>query len=187
MDDLQPIDHSKVCEANPDEIEYFEVSGYRKIPISECEGGEEKKYLGEAYPCPDHKDEFNQRHGSLSGFGFFLVVIVLPLTAAGLIGWVVYTRFQGSLGRIRLGESGSAAFDADRPWIQYPVMALSAIVAVVAAVPLVVGAGWRFVSGLWGGSRRYTTRQSFARGRGDYAIVDPDEDELLGDDEDDDV
>ena len=56
--------------------------------------------------------------------------------------------------------------------------------AVVAAVPMLVGSLWRSVSGMWGGGRRYTTRSSFARGRGDYAVVDPDEDELLGDDED---
>lgn len=100
------------------------------------------------------------------------------------MGYWVYRNWDGSFGRIRLGETGSA-FDADRPWIQYPVAAVSAIVAVVAAVPLLVMSLWRSVMGLFGGSgRRYTTRQSFARGRGDYAVVDPDEDELLGGDDD---
>ena len=81
-------------------------------------------------------------------------------------------------------------WDADRPWIQWPVAIVSGIVAVLVAVPLVVGGLWRSVSGLWSGGagrRRYTTRQSFARGRGDYAGVDVDEDELLGVEEDDDV
>jgi hypothetical protein len=38
-----------------------------------------------------------------------------------------------------------------------------------------------------GRSRRFTTRDSFARGRGDYAIVDEDEGELLGDESDEEV
>jgi hypothetical protein len=38
-----------------------------------------------------------------------------------------------------------------------------------------------------GGSKRFTTRDSFARGRGDYAVVDDDEGELLGDESDEEV
>jgi hypothetical protein len=38
-----------------------------------------------------------------------------------------------------------------------------------------------------GSGRRFTTRYSFARGRGDYAIVDEDEGELLGDESDEEV
>ena len=62
----------------------------------------------------------------------------------------------------------------------------------IAAVPLLVGSLWKSVSGHFGGrgfggSRTYTSRGSFARSRGDYAIVDPDEGELLGDDSDEDV
>ena len=82
-------------------------------------------------------------------------------------------------------------WDADRPWIRWPVAIVSGIVAVVAAVPSVIGALWRSVSSLWSGGaagrRRYTTRQSFARGRGDYVGVDVDEDELLGREDEDEV
>lgn len=63
-------------------------------------------------------------------------------------------------------------------------MAISAVVAIVATLPMLLGSLWRSMSGLFGGGRRYTTRSSFARGRGDYAVVDPDEDELLGEDDD---
>jgi hypothetical protein len=38
-----------------------------------------------------------------------------------------------------------------------------------------------------GRGRRFTTRDSFARGSGDYAVVDTDEGELLGEDSDEDV
>jgi hypothetical protein len=41
--------------------------------------------------------------------------------------------------------------------------------------------------GYGGYGRTYTSRSSFARGRGDYAVVDPDEGELLGDDSDEEV
>lgn len=112
--------------------------------------------------------------------------MLLPLVVAGGVGYWVWRNWDGKFGRIRLGETGSA-FDASQPWIQYPVAAIALLVAVVSAIPLVLASAWRGVSGLFGGSRRYTTRQSFARGRGDYAVVDPDEDELLGDDDDEDV
>ena len=76
-------------------------------------------------------------------------------------------------------------WDSEQPWIKYPVAMLSGVVAVAAAVPLLLAAAWRYVAGRLGGSRRYTTRESFARGRAQYAVVDPDEDELLGAEDDD--
>lgn len=78
-------------------------------------------------------------------------------------------------------------FNADKPWIAYPIAAVSAIVAVLAATPMLLGSAWRGLRSLFGGGSRYTTRSSFARGRGNYAVVDPDEDELLGDDDDEEV
>ena len=115
-----------------------------------------------------------------------MVAVFLPALVAGAVGWWVWRNWDGKFGQIRLGDGGGA-FDADRPWIQYPVAAVSAIVAIASAIPLLLASMWRSASGLFGGGRRYTTRQSFARGRGDYAVVDPDEDELLGDDDDDEV
>lgn len=128
---------------------------------------------------------------------FFAVVIPIGLAAG--IGWWVYTNWNGKFGQIRLGESPS--IDNDAPWVKYPVIALSAVIAVVSAMPLVASAMWRSATsayervsggsrGNWlsgGGNRRFTTRDSFARGRGDYAIVDDDEGELLGDDSDEEV
>ena len=112
---------------------------------------------------------------------------MLPLSVASGVGYWVWRNWDGKFGRIRLGEAGSgSAFDADKPWIAWPIMAVSAVVAVVATLPLLAGSAWRGISGLFGGGRRYTTRSDFARG-GRYAVVDPDEDELLGDDEDEEV
>lgn len=122
----------------------------------------------------------------MSGFWIFVLVVLLPILLAGGVGWFVWTNWGQKFGKIRLGDTGGA-FDADKPWIAYPVMAVSAVVAVVVSIPLVIGSLWRWASGLFGGGRRYTTRDSFARGRGDYAVVDPDEDELLGEDDDEEV
>lgn len=68
-------------------------------------------------------------------------------------------------------------------------MVIAGIVAIVQALPLLVGSLWRSTLSLFGrgGSRTFTTRDSFARGRGDYAIVDEDEGELLGDESDEEV
>lgn len=156
-----------------------------------------------SHPCPNHEDEYGRRHRGPSGFVLFLA-ITLPFAAAGAVGWWVWRNWSGTFGQIRLGEQPSPAaavgnlLDSDAPWVRYPVIAVSALVAVVGAIPLVVVAVWRTASGWafggsrggWsrlGGSRRFTTRDSFARGRGDYAVVDEDEGELLGEDSDEEV
>lgn len=138
------------------------------------------------HPCPGFEEEFERKHG-ISGFGIFMAVVI-PFIAAGGIGYYVWRNWDGKFGRIRLGDSGSR-FDSESPWISWPVAAISGLVAVVAAVPLLVGSLWRMVSNRFGGygGRTYTSRSSFARGRGDYAVVDPDEGELLGEDSDEDV
>lgn len=168
--------------------EYWEITGYRKIPISTCTGGKDLEHTSAVHPCDGHEAEFERKHGGPRGFALFLA-IVLPFAAAGGIGYYVWRHWDGKFGRIRLGDAGSSGFDADSPWIRWPVAAVAGLVAVVAAIPLLVGSLWRMVSGRFGGygGRTYTSRSSFARGRGDYAVVDPDEGELLGEDSDEDV
>lgn len=76
-------------------------------------------------------------------------------------------------------------WDAERPWIKYPIMAIAVVVAVVVSLPDTMR---RLGRSIWsrfrGGGTRYTTRSSFARGRGDYNVVETDEGELLGEDSD---
>lgn len=158
---------------------------------------------GEEHACPDHEDEFKPKRGT-SGIAIFFAVVI-PIGLAYAVGWYVYRNWNGKFGQIRLGDQ-SSTFDSDQPWIKYPVIVISAAAAVVASLPLVVGSLWRTARGAYervgggggrssggrswlnGGTRRFTTRQSFARGRGDYSIVDDDvEGELLGDDSDEDV
>jgi len=169
---------------------YYLPTGYRRTPLDTCTGGQELEYTAEERPCPNHEDDFEreQREKGLGGFAFFVLVFVLPVSVAAGVGWWVWRNWDGKFGRIRLGDSGSA-FDADRPWIAWPIMGFSAVVAVIAALSMLISSAWRGVSGLFGrgrGSGRYTSRSDFQRG-GRYAVVDPDEDELLGEDEDEEV
>lgn len=69
-------------------------------------------------------------------------------------------------------------------------MFVAGAVAVAQALPLLASSLWRSAASALGrntSNRRFTTRDSFARGRGDYAVVDEDEGELLGEDSDEEV
>lgn len=207
---LKPQDPKLWCKEHPDEIEYYEPTGYRRIPLTTCQGGADFEKQAAVHPCPGHEDDFERKH-RVSGVAIFFAV-VLPVAAASAIGWWVYRNWDGKFGQIRLGEHGAATmefFDADRPWVKYPVIALSAVVALAGAMPLVLGVLWRTAKntaerwgigggggggrGGWsrldggGASRTFRTRDSFARGRGDYTIVDEDEGELLGEESDEEV
>lgn len=203
----QPPSLEEFCAKNPDAIEYYRPTGLRKIPLSTCVGGQEYDKQNAPEPCTGHKDEFDRRHGT-SGLAIFFAVTI-PFAVAAAAGWWVWRNWNGKFGQIRLGEQGTSAFDSDQPWVKYPVIALSAVVAVVMALPVVAGSVWRAVRGLgerWGigggsrgswsrlgsggyangGTRRFTTRDSFARGS-DYVGADDDEGELLGEDSDEEV
>lgn len=206
MPGLAPVDHIQYCKENPEAVEYWEPTGYRKIPLSTCDGGLEMDKLGASHACPGKEEEYETRHG-ISGVGLFFAITV-PFAIAGAAGWWVYRNWNSKFGQIRLGESnsnpgfGNGAFDSDSPFVRYPIMAVSAVVAVAGAIPLLAAALWRSgvaavdrmrygggggFSRLSGGARPFTTRDSFARGRGDYAHVDDDEGELLGEDSDEEV
>ncbi|PQE11556.1 vacuolar sorting targeting PEP1 protein [Rutstroemia sp. NJR-2017a WRK4] len=181
-----PPDHSLVCKNDPEAVEWLEPTGYRRIPITTCEGGKEFD-ASTAHPCSGHEDEFNKKH-STSGWTIFFAIII-PFAAAGGIGYWVWRNWTGKFGQIRLGEQSS--FNDEAPYIKYPVMFVAGAVAVAQAIPLLASSLWRSASSALGrgsgSSRRFTTRDSFARGRGDYAVVDEDEGELLGEDSDEDA
>ncbi|KAI9846447.1 MAG: vacuolar protein sorting/targeting protein PEP1 [Thelocarpon superellum] len=188
-----PQNHSEICETDSSVVQWYEPTGYRRVPLSTCSGGHELEYLEDkAHPCPGHEEEFEEKHG-VSGAGLFFA-IVIPLAAAAGVGYWVWRNWDGKFGRIRLGEQGGSVFDAGSPWIQYPVMAVAVVVAVLAAVPDVMGRLYRTLRARFGGYSsvgtgvgRYTTRSSFARDRGAYASVENDEGELLGEDSDEEV
>lgn len=170
------------------------------MPLSTCKGGNELDKTSTEHPCEGFEDEFKKKHGT-SGVAIFFAVVI-PFALAGCIGWYVFKNWDGKFGQIRLGDS-SATFDSEQPWVKYPVIAISAIAAVTASIPLVLASLWRTATGAYqrvgggggggardwfsGGQRRFTTRDSFARRRSDYSMVDDDEGELLGDDSDEEV
>lgn len=196
---LKPLEGQEWCEKHPNETSYFEPTGYRKVPLSTCRGGAELDKTSTEHPCEGYEDEFEKKHRTSGVVIFFAVVI--PFALAGAIGWYVFRNWDGKFGQIRLGETSSSAFDSDQPWVKYPVIVVSAAVALVASLPLLFSSLWRSATGAYervgGGSRdrswfssaprRFTTRDSFARGRGDYSSVVDDEGELLGEDSDEEV
>ncbi|KAL1916286.1 uncharacterized protein VTP21DRAFT_5903 [Calcarisporiella thermophila] len=77
-----------------DQLYYYEMTGYRKIPISSCEGGVEKDKGNKIY-CP----------GKASSSGIWAFILLLPLGVAGVTAIVWWYRKGGQVGRIRLPDS----------------------------------------------------------------------------------
>lgn len=179
-----PPDHSLICKQDASIEEYYDFTGYRRIPMTTCENGQQLD-VSTAHPCPGFEDKFAKKHG-ISGAGIFFA-FTIPIVVACAVGYWVWRNWEGKFGQIRLGEQSS--FDGEAPWVKYPVMVIAALVAVVVALPILASSLWRSISGAFGRGRstRFTTRDSFARGRGDYAVVDDDEGELLGEDSDEEV
>ncbi|KAK4170301.1 hypothetical protein QBC43DRAFT_295153 [Cladorrhinum sp. PSN259] len=200
----QPKSKAEWCAEHPDAVDYFKPSGYRRIPLTTCIEGVALDQKSQPESCTGKEEEFKKKHRTSWVAIFFAVVI--PIAIASGAGWYVWRNWNGKFGQIRLGDNGSSAFDSDQPWVKYPVIVLSAVVAVVGAIPVVAAVVWRSLKGLaersgllggaggsrgswtrvggggWGG-RSFTTRDSFARGSSDYSIVDEDEGELLGEDD----
>ena len=149
---------------------------------------------------------------------------MVSIAGAGGIGYFVWSRYKDQFGKIRLGgesdgpslttgsyglrRSLGGAISADSPLVRWPIMGISAVVAGVMALPMLVTAVWRKVRGPGGGygrvgggsrgwsdenrrglgvfggrtsasPRTYTSRSSFARGS--YSTVGAeDERDLLG-------
>lgn len=101
---LTPADRQKdSCEIEG-AFQYFESTGYRKIPLSTCEGG--KKYASwDVHPCPGKEKEFNKYYGNeISGMKWFLVVGI-PIFVFLFSAWFVYERgIRRNGGFKRLGQ-----------------------------------------------------------------------------------
>lgn len=179
MPGFEPPDHKAICTKNKDAFEYWEPTGYRRIPSTKCEGGHQLDKV-DSKPCPGKKKEWEKKHGGARGFALFLLVVA-PIAAAFGIGWFVWTHLlDGRFGAIRLGEDSSG----QSPFVKYPIIVIAAIVAVTVSIPTILGAIGSWVSSKFTRTRRYTSRSSFARGA-DYSVVNTDEGELLGSDDED--
>lgn len=102
---------SEMCN-KPGTFEYFQPTGYRKIPLSTCVGGKQFDAL-KVQPCPGHQKEFNEAHGRDVGSGKLFIIIFIPLLVFFATVFFVYDRGirrNGGflkLGQIRLDEEDS--------------------------------------------------------------------------------
>ncbi|SCU91297.1 LADA_0F09142g1_1 [Lachancea dasiensis] len=103
-----PLTGSDQCEKNAGLVEYFESTGYRKIPLSTCEGGLLLDKGTRPRPCPGYEEEFQKRHGFSRKR--LAVVIAIPLLIFIGATWFVYDRGVrrnggfSRFGEIRLGD-----------------------------------------------------------------------------------
>ena len=141
-------------------VEWFETSGYRKVPLSTCEGGLNlDRQDSKSHPCPGKEDQYYEERRGLHGWGL-AYVILLTFGMAGLAGYIFWKRCaDGQFGQIRLGEDPySQPF-----YIRYPLIAISGIITAAVLLPDVIVSGWKWLRGKLARQRRFTTRQSFAR------------------------
>ncbi|CUS21194.1 LAQU0S02e08196g1_1 [Lachancea quebecensis] len=105
---LEPVDPSQICEKNSDLIEFFDITGYRKIPLSTCEGGLQLDVASKSHACPGKEKEFRDKYNvSRKRIIYIMIAPVLIFIGAA---WFVYERGikrNGGLsrfGEIRLGD-----------------------------------------------------------------------------------
>ncbi|OSD04902.1 Oligoxyloglucan reducing end-specific cellobiohydrolase [Trametes coccinea BRFM310] len=113
---LSPRDPDPAGQCRGGEDYWYELTPYRKIPNSACEGGK-RLDRGPAHPCPGLRG-----HGAF----FWLMMLFIPVSFAALAGYWYYRRNGYGSGAIRLpgGETGyrfsrgSTALDtlASVPW-----------------------------------------------------------------------
>ncbi|KAE8145790.1 vacuolar protein sorting/targeting protein 10 [Aspergillus avenaceus] len=180
---LPKPDAMAICKNDPDLVEYWEPTGYRRIPQTTCEGGVHlDRFVSK--PCPNKEKEYKNKHG-ISGVSLFLA-IVIPVAVATIAGYYAYTKWDGKIGQIRLGEDSTGFLSRDSLLVTIPIAVIAGIVAVARALPLLATSLWRSAGGYVrlgrgrGYSRPYASRGSFAARRGDYTSIVDDEDELLG-------
>lgn len=108
VEGLSPQAPEDVCKLDSDLIEFSEPTGYRKIPLSTCQGGLTLDVTRDKYPCPGKEREFKQKYG-VSGKSFFQIFSFFFM-AFIIFGYIVYDRGIrrnggfARFGEIRLGD-----------------------------------------------------------------------------------
>jgi hypothetical protein len=103
-----PPDHSVAC-GEMGVSEYWLPTGYRRIPLTKCKGGNEFDMV-EAIACPGRKAEFKRKHRGLTGISLALV-IVIPIAGVVAVLYVIYHHYVGRCGQIKLGDDQEFEFD----------------------------------------------------------------------------
>lgn len=100
-----PPDHKEVCFSENPPTEYWFPTGYRKIPLSSCEGGHEFDKVT-PIACPGKENEFIRKY---PGLGIFTIVLlsIIGLGAIAFFGSFLYNYYYAKFGEIRLGEDAN--------------------------------------------------------------------------------
>ncbi|KAG7803237.1 hypothetical protein KL944_001190 [Ogataea haglerorum] len=104
-----PPSHEDICLADNAPVGYYPATGYRKIPLSTCEGGTEFDKSEEPVPCKGREEEFNRLHPRLG----LLAALLLWAVAAVVAGYSMrfaYKWYTSRHGEIRLDDDGGFTF-----------------------------------------------------------------------------
>ncbi|KAG4306353.1 hypothetical protein PORY_000341 [Pneumocystis oryctolagi] len=171
---LEPPNHIEECKKY-NLIEYYKPTGYRKIPLTTCQGGKELDKDNNPFPCPSKEDEYKKLRKSLHGFKLLFIIIssFLVIIFGGYCMWVLYKdRF---LGQIRLGED-----ETPSGWVQYPMILINKIIASFFMIPTIISYIKTTIISFFSRSRRTSTRDLFSGNN--YSILLPNSPDFLYDD-----
>ncbi|OBA20642.1 Oligoxyloglucan reducing end-specific cellobiohydrolase [Metschnikowia bicuspidata var. bicuspidata NRRL YB-4993] len=184
---LSPQDRKEQMCSKPGTFEYFEPTGYRKIPLSTCVGGKTFDSW-DVRPCPGHEKEFNEEHGRNFTFGKLLLLVLLPSAVFFGATWFVYERgIKRNGGFARLGQIRLDEDDNFQPIEENNIdVAVNRIVRGGIVVIAGIVAAVKTVRKIDRKLLENAARIAFGRrpGRRDYVRVPDDEDELFGNFED---
>lgn len=103
VEGLSPQAPENICKLDHNLIEYSEPTGYRKIPLSTCQGGLTLDVTMDRYPCPGKEEEFKEKYG-VSGTHFFQIFFFFFIGFT-IFGYIVYDRgIRRNGGFARFGE-----------------------------------------------------------------------------------
>lgn len=103
VEGLTPADPADICKKNTDLVEYYEPTGYRKIPLSTCDGGKQLDKATIPRACPNKQKEFDKKYKV--GNASFFFVLFIPLIVFIFAAWFVYDRgIRRNGGFARFGE-----------------------------------------------------------------------------------
>ncbi|CCJ28745.1 unnamed protein product, partial [Pneumocystis jirovecii] len=88
---VNPPNHLDECKKY-NLIEYYKPTGYRRIPLTTCQGGKELDKDSLPIPCPGKESEYRKLRKSLGGFGLFLIIIspFIIIILSGYCMWALY-------------------------------------------------------------------------------------------------
>ena len=111
-----PPNHEEICFSDNPPSEFYLPTGYRKITLSTCVGGNDYSKASDPIPCKGKKAEFAQRYSRRRSFGTWLSLIFAGIifTIAVLVSFRVYHRKYGV---IRLEDGGNMTMVDDETGI----------------------------------------------------------------------